>query len=160
MFLDVAVSFLFVPLESLGHDEFVADRAAAFIGYKMICQWKCLPLTLEEVSGIPRWTDLLWKGYLSNIPPSEFRSTYEHRLPESLSGRDFLRLFGEHLDPFTSIDHNRSYPIRAAVRYAVDRPAPSSRSVPTVTLLFANRPGTCPKSNSRGITARARPSRN
>jgi galactokinase len=105
---------------STNSDVYEAARAAAFIGYKMICQWKCLPLTLVEVSGIPRWTDPLWNGYLSNIPPSEFRSTYEHRLPESLSGCDFLRLFGEHLDPFTSIDHNRSYPIRAAVRYAIE----------------------------------------
>jgi galactokinase len=93
-------------------------RAAAFIGYQMICQWEGLHPVPEEISGIPRWTDARWNGYLSNIAPSTFRASYERRLPESLSGRDVLRLFDRHLDPFTSVDPDLSYPIRAAVRYA------------------------------------------
>jgi L-arabinokinase len=105
---------------STNDDAYESARAAAFIGYKMICQWECLDLALEQVSGIPRWTDPRWKGYLSNIPPSEFRSRYERRLPESFGGCDFLRLFDEHLDPFTSIDPDHFYPVRAAVRYAIE----------------------------------------
>ena len=96
-------------------------RAAAFIGYKLICQYEGIVVTPEEGSGIPRWTDSRWRGYLSNLAPSEFRSSaYESWLPESLSGREFLERAGEHVDPFTKVDPEREYPVRAAVRYATE----------------------------------------
>jgi L-arabinokinase len=95
-------------------------RAAAFIGYKLICQHEGIDVTREEVSGIPRFTDSRWNGYLSNLAPSEFRSRYEQLLPESLSGSEFLARAGEHVDPFTTIDPGREYPVRAAVRYATE----------------------------------------
>jgi galactokinase len=95
-------------------------RAAAFIGYKLICQYEGIDVIPEEVSGIPRWTDWRWKGYLSNLAPSEFRSRYERWLPEYLSGREFLEGAGEHVDPFTKVDPDREYPVRAAVRYATE----------------------------------------
>lgn len=95
-------------------------RAAAFIGYKLACQYEGLDVTPTEESGIQRWTDSRWGGYLSNLAPSEFRSKYERWLPESLSGREFLERAGEHVDPFTKVDPDREYPVRAAVRYATE----------------------------------------
>jgi galactokinase len=95
-------------------------RAAAFLGYRMICEWEGLPLAMEKRAGIQRWTEPRWNGYLSSIRPSEFRSGYEQRLPQSITGRDFLSLFGEHIDPYTSIRPDHSYPVRAAVRYACE----------------------------------------
>jgi galactokinase len=95
-------------------------RAAAFMGYKLICQHEGIDVVRAKTSGIARWTDSRWKGYLSNLAPSEFRSKYESWLPESLSGREFLERAGEHVDPFTKIDPDREYPIRAAVRYATE----------------------------------------
>ncbi|HWW97184.1 MAG TPA: hypothetical protein VNY74_05795 [Edaphobacter sp.] len=95
-------------------------RAAAFIGYKLICQYEGIEVTPAQEPGIPRWTDARWKGYLSNLAPSEFRSRYERRLPESLSGHEFLQRVGEHVDPFTKVDPEREYPVRAAVRYATE----------------------------------------
>jgi galactokinase len=95
-------------------------RAAAFMGYKLICQWERIEVIPDKVSRIPRFTDSRWEGYLSNLTPSEFRSRYEHWLPESLSGHEFLVRAGEHVDPFTSIDPRREYPVRAAVRYATE----------------------------------------
>lgn len=93
-------------------------RAAAFMGYRMLCQWSNIPLTLDSAARIPRWTDPCWNGYLSNLRPSELRSRYEARLPDSMLGRDFLQLYGEHADPFTAVESDRWYPVRAAVRYA------------------------------------------
>lgn len=95
-------------------------RAAAFIGYKLICQHERIEVVQEEVCGIPRFADSRWNGYLSNFAPSEFRSRYERLLPESLSGREFLERSEEHVDPFTVIDLDREYPVRAAVRYATE----------------------------------------
>jgi galactokinase len=95
-------------------------RAAAFIGYKLICQREGIQVISEEASGIPRFTDSKWAGYLSNLGPAEFRARYERWLPETLSGREFLDRAGEHVDPFTSIDRSHEYPVRAAVRYATE----------------------------------------
>jgi galactokinase len=95
-------------------------RAAAFMGYKLICQQEGLAVTPEQVSGIPRWADSRWNGYLSNLAPSEFRSRFERGLPESISGRDFLARADEHVDPFTTLDPAAEYPVRAAVRYATE----------------------------------------
>jgi galactokinase len=98
-------------------------RAAAFIGYKLICQREDVNIALDEVSEIPRWTDPRWNGYLSNLTPSEFHSSYERWLPESASGRECLARIETHVDPFTRIHPNRDYPIRAAVRYATEENA-------------------------------------
>lgn len=95
-------------------------RAAAFLGYKLICLREGIDVVPEEVDGIPRWTDSRWNGYLSNLAPSEFRSRYEGWLPETITGSEFMNRAGEHVDPFTEIDLGTEYPVRAAVRYAVE----------------------------------------
>jgi L-arabinokinase len=95
-------------------------RAAAFIGYKLICQRDGIDVILDEGSAIPRWTDSRWNGYLSNLSPSEFRSRYERWLPESLNGHECLARLGTHADPFTTVYPDTEYPVRAAVRYAAE----------------------------------------
>jgi galactokinase len=92
-------------------------RAAAFIAYKMICDWELLPVTFDDAAAIPRFTDPRWNGYLSNLTPSVFRSSFEKRLPEFLYGAEFK---GPHVDPFTPVRPEVSYPVRAAARYAVE----------------------------------------
>ena len=100
--------------------EYEAARAAAFIGYRMICEWEGLPLTLDESGRIPQFRDPQWHGYLSKIVPSVFRSKYEHRLPETLAGSDILALGKTHPDPFTVVRPGVIYRVRACTRYAVE----------------------------------------
>jgi len=100
--------------------EYEAARAAAFIGYKLICDWENLPVTRDAGSGIPRFTDPRWHGYLSDITPSLFRSKYELRLPENLSGADFLHDGRFHTDPFTQVRPEIRYRVRNCTRYAVE----------------------------------------
>src|ERR1700730_1619799 len=100
--------------------EYEAARAAAFIGYRMICDWEGLSLTLDESGRIPQFREPRWNGYLSNIAPSVFRSKYEHRLPETLAGSDILALKKTHPDPFTSVRPGVNYRVRACTRYAVE----------------------------------------
>jgi L-arabinokinase len=108
-----------VPRSTSG-EAYETARAAAFMGYKLICQWEKLDITFDDLSLIPRWTDARWNGYLSNIRAADFREKYEPRLPESITGEDFLRLAGEHIDPISSIKPAREYPVRAAARYAIE----------------------------------------
>lgn len=95
-------------------------RTAAFMGYKLLCYYEGIEPTPDTASAIPRFTDARWHGYLSNLQPSEFRSKYEHRMPEFLSGEEFLACAGNHADPFTTINSTNEYPVRSAVRYAVE----------------------------------------
>ena len=92
-------------------------RAAAFMAYKMICDWEQLPVSYDDSRFIPRYKDSRWNGYLSNLTPSIFRSHFENRLPEFLSGAEYRNT---HVDPFTPLRPEVVYPVRAAARYAVE----------------------------------------
>ncbi len=99
--------------------EYEAARAAAFIGYKLICDWEGLAVEFDAAAKIPRWTDLRFDGYLANLPPSSF-STYEERLPAEITGSAVLPLIKVHVDPFTKIRPEVNYRVRACTRYAVE----------------------------------------
>jgi L-arabinokinase len=121
--LRVGVLGVHVDIDLASREAYEAARAAAFMGYKLICQREGVPILPESRARISRWTDSRWNGYLSNLDPSEFRTRFEHWLPASLSGREFLATAGEHVDPFTRIDPEQEYPVRAAVRYATEENA-------------------------------------
>jgi L-arabinokinase len=95
-------------------------RAAAFMGYKMICDWENLPVIHDDTGRIPRWRDPRWNGYLSRVAPSIFRSRFERRLPETLPGSDYFQDGQTHVDVFTPVRPDIVYPVRAAARYAVE----------------------------------------
>jgi len=100
--------------------EYEAARAAAFIGYRMICDWEHLPLTLDSTGRIPRFVEPRWNGYISNIPPSLFRSRYEVELPLLASGAEIRSLTKIHVDPFTTVRVDVNYRVQACTRYAVE----------------------------------------
>jgi L-arabinokinase len=100
--------------------EYDAARAAAFIGYRMICEWESVSIERDETGRIPRYTDACWNGWLSNIVPSIFRSKYEQRLPETISGAEILTLGSIHPDPFTTVRPEVNYRVRACTRYAIE----------------------------------------
>lgn len=100
--------------------EYESTRAATFMGYRYLCDWENLEPVLDESGALPRWIEPRWQGYLANLSPSLFRALYEQRLPISISGDEFSRLYPTHLDPFTPVRPDVLYPVRAAVRYAVE----------------------------------------
>ncbi len=103
--------------------EYEAARAAAFMGYKLMCDWEGLPVRLDESGQIPRYVDARWNGYLANVTPSEFRAKFEERLPDTLLGADYLALAKTHVDPFTTLRPDYAYRVRANTRYAVEENA-------------------------------------
>jgi galactokinase len=100
--------------------EYEAARAAAFMGYKLICDWEGVAVTADPNSRIPRFTDARWRGYLSEVTPSLFRSKYEQRLPEIITGAEFLQAGQFHPDPFTSVRPEIRYRVRNCTRYACE----------------------------------------
>ncbi|MGA8271608.1 MAG: galactokinase family protein [Candidatus Sulfotelmatobacter sp.] len=100
--------------------QYEAARAAAFIGYRMICDWEHSPLTLDNSGRIPRFIEPRWNGYISNISPSVFRSSFEEDLPLLASGAEIQALGKTHPDPFTNVRPEVNYRVRACTRYAIE----------------------------------------
>lgn len=100
--------------------EYESARAATFMGYRFLCDFEKLEPKLDESGALPRWVEPKWNGYLANVSPSRFRMRYENRLPETISGEDFTGIYPVHLDPFTPVRPEVTYPVRAATRYAVE----------------------------------------
>ena len=76
-------------------------RAAAFMGRRI----------LEELTG--RRID-----YLANMQPAEF-GTITPRVPESLTGHEFLERYQGMADSVTTVDPDRVYPVRAATAHPI-----------------------------------------
>jgi L-arabinokinase len=100
--------------------EYETARAATFMGYRMICDWEGLPLTYDDSGVLPRWIDPRWNGYLANLDLATYRARYDTRLPDTLRGAEFSAQYPTHVDPFTPIRPEVSYPVRACTRYAVE----------------------------------------
>ena len=99
--------------------EYEGARAAAFMGYKLICDRLGIPVTPDEGAKIPRFTDPRFGGYLANLSPSLYRA-YEGQLPIVLTGAEYLKIARQHVDPFTAARPDVTYRLRACTRYAVE----------------------------------------
>lgn len=100
--------------------EYEAARAATFIGYQLICEMEGLPVRRDDSGILSRYVDPKWDGYLARLSPSLFRQDYEERLPQTIKGSEFLKNHPEHFDPYTPVRNEVDYPVRKAVRYAVE----------------------------------------
>ncbi len=100
--------------------EYEAARAAAFMGYKIICDLNNIPVTLDQSNDIERYTDPVWNGYLANMSRSVFHEKYESYLPEKTDKDRFLNQYHLHVDPFTPLKDGVSYNVKANTRYAVE----------------------------------------
>jgi len=98
--------------------EYEAARAAAFMGYRIICAEQGLQVVKDTSGEIARFTDPLYNGYLANMSPSVFARKFERSLPEQMTGREFLELYGTHVDPATQVLPDHVYNVRANTKYA------------------------------------------
>ncbi|MCW3120086.1 MAG: L-arabinokinase [Chitinophagaceae bacterium] len=100
--------------------EYEAARAAAFMGYKIICDSEKIPVTPDLTADIPRYTDPVWNGYLANLSQSDFYEKYEFLLPKQCDSVLYLKEHEIHVDPFTPLKGNVTYNIWANTKYAVE----------------------------------------
>lgn len=100
--------------------EYEAARAAAFMGYKIICDLENIPVSLDQSIDIDRFTDPVWNGYLANMSHSDFHEKYDSLLPEKSGKEEYLKSHHLHVDPFTPLKEGVIYNIKANTRYAVE----------------------------------------
>jgi L-arabinokinase len=60
-----------------------------------------------------------WNGYLANISPEEFEREHVHRLPEEMSGSEFLRRYSRWPDTVTTVDPDKVYRVRQPAAHPV-----------------------------------------
>jgi L-arabinokinase len=104
---------------SVGGAEYGTVRTAAFMGYRMIADLAGLPVRASGTEGHVLVDDPRWDGYLANIAPEEFEESYAPRLPQEMSGAEFLARYGGITDTVTSVSPDREYPVRQATRHPV-----------------------------------------
>ena len=97
--------------------DYGAVRTAAFMGYRIIAALS--GLHVERDGDRVRIHDDPWRGYLANIPPAHFAEHLFPRLPERLSGADFLTLYHGITDPATRVNPLAEYPVRVATAHPV-----------------------------------------
>ena len=44
------------------------------------------------------------RGYLANVDPSRYYRDFDHALPDSMTGQDFLAEYGTHVDAATTVE--------------------------------------------------------
>jgi L-arabinokinase len=93
-------------------------RVGAFMGYRIIATLAGLPATPLE-PGRVAVDDAQWRGYLANIAPSVWESTYQAQIPEMIDGATFLARYGGSTDGVTRIDPARTYAVRAATAHPI-----------------------------------------
>jgi L-arabinokinase len=92
-------------------------RTAAFMGYRMIAQVAGLRGgRFEDRTFV---SDEIWHGYLANILPRDFEARFRDRLPERMSGAQFLAAFDGITDAVTSVVPDRVYPVRSATAHPI-----------------------------------------
>ncbi len=100
--------------------EYESARAAAFMGYKMICDNENIEVIEQTENDIKRFTDSKWNGYLANVSPSIFESHYRNILPQRISGMEYIKNHSIHVDPFTQVRDDIHYNVLANTKYAVE----------------------------------------
>jgi L-arabinokinase len=101
---------------SIAGADYGSVRVGAFIGYRIIAD--LAGLKSQDEKGI-RIDDPKWRGYLSNITPSEFEELYAPQVPEAINGADFLAQYKGTTDPVTEVCPERTYQVRVPAAHAI-----------------------------------------
>jgi len=92
---------------SIGGGDYGWVRAGAFMGYRI----------LAELDG--SGADQRWRGYLANVEPSEFEEKFARHLPDAMLGAEFIERYGGTTDNVTTVEHHRTYAIRAPAMHPI-----------------------------------------
>ena len=102
----------------VGGSNYQTVRTAAFMGYRMIASFAGFP-TRPTAPGHLMVDDSQWNGYLANIPSTEFELKYAARIPERMTGKEFLDKYDGITDNVTSVDPSVEYPVLAATAHPI-----------------------------------------
>ena len=98
--------------------DYSSVRIGAFMGYRMIAE--IAGLKVERIQeGSVKIEDSRWNGYLSNVSPSEFEQFFAAKLPEKISGAEFLEKYQGTTDSITKINSEKIYAVKMPAAHAI-----------------------------------------
>jgi L-arabinokinase len=104
---------------SVGGSDYGTVRTAAFMGYRMIADSAGLEVSSTNAPGKVYIEDPRWHGYLANLTPAEFENDFASRLPERMTGEEFLKSHEGITDHVTHVNLTNVYPVRSATGHPV-----------------------------------------
>ena len=104
---------------SVGAGDYGSVRTGAFMGYRIIAELAGLKVESTEISGVVKIADEKWNGYLANISPEEFEKKYAARLPQKISGAEFLRKYQGITDTVTQVKSEKTYAVYSPTAHPV-----------------------------------------
>ncbi|MFH1737449.1 MAG: galactokinase family protein [bacterium] len=109
--LSVPTGFRFVGIESrvkhaVGGSRYTDTRVGAFMGHKIL------------LSTVGKKQDP-FQGYLTRITPCEYMERFRSHLPARISGGEFLKRYGDTLDPVTKVEPGKCYAVRSRVEHPI-----------------------------------------
>jgi len=99
--------------------DYATVRIGTFMGYRIIAELAGLKVQEAAPGGPVYIDDPYWRGYLSNLTPSQFEQSFSAHLPERIRGAEFLSRYRGTTDKVTRIDEGRIYPVRVPTAHAV-----------------------------------------
>jgi galactokinase len=102
----------------VGGADYGAVRVGAFMGYRIIADAAGLPFVIGAGDRV-HVDDDRWHGYLANVTPAEWESTFRSMVPEVMTGASFLRRFGGITDTVTRVDPAASYAVRQPTAHPI-----------------------------------------
>jgi L-arabinokinase len=88
------------------------------MGYRWLAELRGWPVRSER-DGKVSITDPECAGYLARLDRAEFDRQYRERLPERMTGAEFLQRLGGISDPITSVRPDATYRVRAATTHPI-----------------------------------------
>jgi L-arabinokinase len=102
---------------SVRGEDYGSVRTGAFMGYRIIAD--LAQLQVAAADGVLEIEDGIWRGYLANVTPGEFESSYASHIPEFIAGGEFLARYGGTTDAVTQVNPERTYAVRKPAMHAV-----------------------------------------
>ncbi|MEA2710893.1 MAG: galactokinase [Phycisphaerales bacterium] len=100
---------------SVGGGLYARTRYSAFMAHKIILETmrRAGQSAGRELEGDPM------NGYLANLDPADYKQHFRPRLPEFMSGADFLRVYRSTIDAATTVQPDELYPVQHAADHHV-----------------------------------------
>ncbi|KAJ6354944.1 hypothetical protein OIU77_005529 [Salix suchowensis] len=109
---------------SVGGSDYGSVRIGTYMGRKII-KSTAAGLSKEnnkddlDKDGIELLNNEASLDYLCNLPPHRYEGVYVDKLPETVSGEEFMKKYDNHEDSVTTIDPKHIYAVKAPTRHPV-----------------------------------------
>ena len=101
---------------SISGNDYSKVRTAAFMGYSIMANLE--GIDTKKIKEFTR-KELPFDGYLCNVRVPYYNAKFSKILPKELSGKDFIKQYGDIYDSITTINPNEKYPILNATKHAI-----------------------------------------